>query len=43
MSTDVSRSSLDLYVKEVMPVLRTWGRQAVSGMGAPRAVKSWQR
>ncbi|MBV9600751.1 MAG: LLM class flavin-dependent oxidoreductase [Chloroflexi bacterium] len=37
MSTEVSRTSLDLYAKEVMPVLKTWGRQPVSGMGARRS------
>jgi hypothetical protein len=36
MSTDVSRSSLELYAKEVMPVLKTWGRQPVTRMGARR-------
>lgn len=36
MSTEVSRSSLELYVKEVMPVLKMWGRQPVRGMGARR-------
>jgi alkanesulfonate monooxygenase SsuD/methylene tetrahydromethanopterin reductase-like flavin-dependent oxidoreductase (luciferase family) len=36
MSTEVSRTSLELYVKEVMPVLKTWGRQPVQG--ASRAV-----
>jgi alkanesulfonate monooxygenase SsuD/methylene tetrahydromethanopterin reductase-like flavin-dependent oxidoreductase (luciferase family) len=40
MSTEVSRSSLDLYAKEVLPVLKTWGRPPVSGMGAPRAVSA---
>jgi len=30
MTTEVSRSSLELHVKEVMPVLETWGRQPVN-------------
>ncbi len=34
MPTEVACSSLNLYAKEVMPVLSTWGRQPVSGMGA---------
>jgi alkanesulfonate monooxygenase SsuD/methylene tetrahydromethanopterin reductase-like flavin-dependent oxidoreductase (luciferase family) len=38
MSTEVARSSLELYAKEVMPVLKSWGRQPVSGMGARRAL-----
>jgi hypothetical protein len=40
MSTEVSHSSLGLYVKEVMPVLKTWGREPVSGTGSrpPAAV-----
>jgi len=40
MSTDVSRSSLELYAREVMPVLKTRGRQPVSGMRAPRAART---
>jgi alkanesulfonate monooxygenase SsuD/methylene tetrahydromethanopterin reductase-like flavin-dependent oxidoreductase (luciferase family) len=36
MSTEVSRSSLELYATEILPVLKTWGRQPVSGMGARR-------
>ena len=35
MSTEVSRSSLDLYVKEVLPVLKSWGRQPVATATAP--------
>ncbi len=38
MSTEVARSSLELFAKEVMPVLKSWGRQPVSGMGARRAL-----
>ena len=30
MSTEVSRSSLELYASEVMPVLKTWGRAPVA-------------
>jgi alkanesulfonate monooxygenase SsuD/methylene tetrahydromethanopterin reductase-like flavin-dependent oxidoreductase (luciferase family) len=30
MPTDVSRRSLELYAREVMPVLRGWGRQPVT-------------
>jgi alkanesulfonate monooxygenase SsuD/methylene tetrahydromethanopterin reductase-like flavin-dependent oxidoreductase (luciferase family) len=35
MSTEVSRGSLELYAKEVLPVLKTWGRSPVTGMGTP--------
>jgi alkanesulfonate monooxygenase SsuD/methylene tetrahydromethanopterin reductase-like flavin-dependent oxidoreductase (luciferase family) len=38
MSTEVSRSSLQLYAKEILPVLKTWGRQPVAGMGAQRTL-----
>jgi alkanesulfonate monooxygenase SsuD/methylene tetrahydromethanopterin reductase-like flavin-dependent oxidoreductase (luciferase family) len=40
MSTEVSRRSLELYAREVMPVLRGWGRQPVSGMGRPAGAVS---
>jgi len=38
MPTQVSRRSLELYAREIMPVLRTWGREPVSGMGRSRSV-----
>jgi alkanesulfonate monooxygenase SsuD/methylene tetrahydromethanopterin reductase-like flavin-dependent oxidoreductase (luciferase family) len=38
MSTEVSRASLELYAKEILPVLKTWGRAPVSGMGAPKGL-----
>jgi hypothetical protein len=39
MSTEVSRGSLDLYAKEVLPVLKTWGRTTVRGMPVRGASK----
>ncbi len=35
MSTETSRSSLELYVREILPVLKTWGRQPVKSMPTP--------
>jgi hypothetical protein len=40
MSTEVSRSSLELYAKDILPVLKTWGRQPARGMGARRHAAS---
>jgi hypothetical protein len=37
MSTEVSRSSLELYAKYILPVLETWRRQPVGGRRQARS------